>query len=234
MGRKYLNRKINSRYNKPDISAEDEWSHITSLGERIDIQDVMDVQQRKFFLHDDHEEQKTQWEKTKDETRNAMDVAGNASQYLKYVNSYLKKKNAKIKDIKKIKEVFDEDLKLLKTNRQNIDFPQLIHQHKNEDLKKIKKYLTERKVATKKYLNKLKQEVWQAENDLQNQQYEIEELERHIISDKSNKTESNEAHALKEKIISLCNEYELETVSDILDELESSLKSKKGEEVFKR
>lgn len=225
MVRRYLNRREESRYRRPEISAEDEWSHITEIGPHLDIEDVMDVQERKFFLTRD-QELKTQWEKTKEATRDAMDRAGNTSQFIKYVNNYLKKRNAKLDDVKKLKEQFDEELSLLGYKKQKNDFLETIHNHNNEELKEVRKHLEVKKSITKKYLNKLKHEIWETENDLQNQEEEIRQIDRHIVSNGTEEIEPHAVRSLKDKVISLCKEYDPETICNILDELEESLKSK--------
>jgi len=103
--RKFINRRSDAYKNK--IESDDEWAHITNLGDddkKLDIQDVMDVQERSIFLNDnEYEQPQTHWEKTKEATRNAMDRAGNTSQYIKYVNHHFEKQKSAINKVKEIK-----------------------------------------------------------------------------------------------------------------------------------
>ena len=74
MGRKYIK---STKRDPSDVSAEDEWSHITDIVEKPvpKIEDAMDVQQR-TIVFSKNEEPKTTFEKVKEGTRNAMDASG--------------------------------------------------------------------------------------------------------------------------------------------------------------
>ena len=114
MPRKFINRRSDSE--KAKAQAADEWDHITNLGEdnkKLDIQDALEVKDRSFFLNDEAQKQQTHWEKTKEATRNAMDRAGNTSQYIKYVNHHFEKQKSTINKVKEIKANYDRELKLL-------------------------------------------------------------------------------------------------------------------------
>jgi len=51
----------------------------------------------------------------KEQTRWALDAAGNTGQYLKYFNMSLAKQNSQIKQMKKMKEKFDLEIKNLQS-----------------------------------------------------------------------------------------------------------------------
>ncbi len=55
----------------------------------------------------------------KEETRWALDAAGNTGQYLKYFNMGLAKQNSQIKQMKKMKEKFDLEIKNLQSKVQS-------------------------------------------------------------------------------------------------------------------
>jgi DNA repair ATPase RecN len=55
----------------------------------------------------------------KEETRWALDAAGNTGQYLKYFNMKLEKQNSQIKNIKKMKEKYDLQIKNLQSKIQD-------------------------------------------------------------------------------------------------------------------
>jgi predicted RNase H-like nuclease (RuvC/YqgF family) len=55
----------------------------------------------------------------KEETRWALDAAGNAGQYIKYFNMHLEKQNSQIKQMKKMKEKYDMEIKNLQSKVQS-------------------------------------------------------------------------------------------------------------------
>ena len=55
----------------------------------------------------------------KEQTRWALDAAGNTGQYLKYFNMSLAKQNSQIKQMKKMKEKFDLEIKNLQSKVQS-------------------------------------------------------------------------------------------------------------------
>ena len=55
----------------------------------------------------------------KEETRWAFDAAGNTGQYIKYFNMHLEEQNSQIKQMKKMKEKYDLEIKNLQSKVQN-------------------------------------------------------------------------------------------------------------------
>ena len=55
----------------------------------------------------------------KEETRWAFDAAGNTGQYIKYFNMHLAEQNSQIKQMKKMKEKYDIEIKNLQSKVQN-------------------------------------------------------------------------------------------------------------------
>ncbi len=55
----------------------------------------------------------------KEQTRWAFDAAGNTGQYIKYFNMHLEKQNSQIKQMKKMKEKYDLEIKNLQSKVQN-------------------------------------------------------------------------------------------------------------------
>jgi len=55
----------------------------------------------------------------KEQTRWALDAAGNTGQYLKYFNMHLAEQNSQIKQMKKMKEKFDLEIKNLQSKVQS-------------------------------------------------------------------------------------------------------------------
>lgn len=55
----------------------------------------------------------------KEETRWALDAAGNTGQFIKYFNMHLAKQNSQIKKVKKMKEKYDAEIKNLQSKIQS-------------------------------------------------------------------------------------------------------------------
>lgn len=215
MVRRYLQRKNI----KPDSSEENKFTNKASSN--LEIKDMANVDERQILL-DDKMRPKTPFEKVQVETRNAMDKAGNVGQYVKYVNHHIERKNSEIQKIKEKKNNFDKEVSLLKldsegVSTQSYSLPQL----NKEDLAELKKSLVIEQTKQKIYLNKLKEQVWDAEESIQNLEKEIKQLERHITI--SPEKEDATAQIIKERMNALSKKYDAKTISDILDALESSL-----------
>ena len=231
MPRKFINRRSDAGRNS--VSAEDEWAHITNLGEnqnKLDIQDVMDVD-RSFFINDEAQAPQTNWEKTKEATRNAMDRAGNTSQYIKYVNHHFEKQKSTINKVKEIKANYDRELKLLENGneRDRIQYTSP-HQSNKQDLAELKKTLEKEKKLTISHLNKLKSAVVKAEDELQRHESEIKKVEHQINHSKHDTKESERAEKLTNEILKLGKNIEPDKINEIIKMLENE-ENKKSEQI---
>jgi len=180
MPRKYINRE-RKRSNK--VSADDEWAHITGIekGPELEIEDAMDVQERTIALKKD-QANKTTYDIIKEESRNAMDAAGNTGQYIRFVNNHINNQNKEINKIKKIKEKFDQEVQLLQNHNPNllkIDIDSL----DGMNIEIVTKYLHEllvEKGLTKKKLDELKIDIENVEDELIKQEVQIEGLNEEL------------------------------------------------------
>jgi len=180
MPRKYINRE-RKRSNK--VSADDEWAHITGIekGPELEIKDVMDIQERTIALKKEHAN-KTTYDIIKEESRNAMDVAGNTGQYIRFVNNHINNQNKEINKIKKIKEKFDQEVQLLQNHNPNllkIDTDSL----DSMNIEIVTNYLQEllvEKGLTKKKLDELKSHIENVEDELIKQEEQIQSLNEEL------------------------------------------------------
>ena len=223
MPRKYINRE-RKRSNK--VSADDEWAHITGIekGPELEIEDAMDVQERTIALKKEHAN-KTTYEIIKEESRNAMDAAGNTGQYIRFVNNHINNQNKEINKIKKIKEKFDQEVQLLQNHNPNllkIDTDSLDRMNIEIVTNYLQELLVE-KGLTKKRLDELKSDIENVEDDLIKQEEQIEglneELEIKKIHDPNGKNTEIE---IKNELSSLVEKYGIENLSNILKEVKSS------------
>lgn len=221
MGRKFINRK------KKEVSAEDEWEHITGIesGPDLKIQDAMDIQERKITLSKEKSSRpKTAYEIIKEETRNAMDAAGNTGQYIRFVKLHIDKQKSEIDKIKKIKEKFDDEIKLLQS--QDLEMDNLDSKSLDKfDVKTITKYLQkllEEKGSTKKKLDKLKSDIDSVENIIKTQENQIEELNKELHFKKRKEVKRGEdISIIKEDLNSLIEKYGASNVSKVLDKVKA-------------
>ena len=177
MTRKYIDRK---NQNEPN---NDEWSSIVESNQDTDHQDDSEVTGRHIFLNSEPEPKQTNWDKTKDATRNALDRAGNTSQYMKYVNDHMTKQHSEINRIKKLHEKFDQEINLLQNNISN-NVNDTLDKKKNSDkrnLYTLKHSLLEEKTAMVTHLNQLKDEILQTEKNLQSLDEQLQDVESRLV-----------------------------------------------------
>lgn len=214
MVRRYLQRK-----NIKDSPKDDKFA--SKVSSNLDVKDIPNMDERQIIL-DDKMRSRTPFEKVQIETRNALDKAGNVGQYVKYVNHYIERKNSDVKKIQERKKAFDKEVELLKSTNDSINnsgynLPKL----NNEDLSDLKKSLVIEQTKQKIYLNKLKEQIWDAEATVQKLDQEIKQLDRQISSPPADEDESTKL--IKERMSVLSKKYDTKTITEILDALESSL-----------
>ncbi len=214
MVRRYLQRK-----NIKDSPKDDKFA--SKVSSNLDVKDIPNMDERQIIL-EDKMRSRTPFEKVQIETRNALDKAGNVGQYVKYVNHYIERKNSDVKKIQERKKAFDKEVELLKSTNDSINnsgynLPKL----NNEDLSDLKKSLVIEQTKQKIYLNKLKEQIWDAEATVQKLDQEIKQLDRQISSPPADEDESTKL--IKERMSVLSKKYDTKTITEILDALESSL-----------
>ena len=122
-----MGKHINRR--KKASSAEDEWAHITNLGDeeetelggdvgsKIEIADAMDVQDRSITFGNEYSEPTTNYEIYEEEKEKVKDDVGNTAQYLKFVNESIKEKRDRIENFHKKQQKFEEDIMALQEDK---------------------------------------------------------------------------------------------------------------------
>jgi len=171
--RKYLNKK------SQNSSTDDEWNSIEKSNQNLNIQDVSEVSEQNIFLNSEPQKPPTNWDRTKVATRNALDKAGNTSQYMKYVNEHLQKQHSEIERIKQIQEKFDQEIYLLANNSKNFTNTKL--NPKKQNLPNQKDSLLKEKTLARSYLNELKDEVLKTEKKLQKLDEQLQDVENRLI-----------------------------------------------------
>ena len=221
MGRKFINRRSDS--NKEKIAAEDEWAHITNLGideKQLDIQDALEVQDRSIFLNKEAQEPQTHWEKTKEATRNAMDRAGNTSQYIKYVNHHFEKQKSAINKVKEIKANYDREVRLLQ-NDNNSSINSIDFNTSDNNLLRLKQSKEQELKMTVDHVDRLKSDLANAESELKKKQAEINKINQKITkSDTDEKVDE-----LSNVLLDLSKKLDPDKLSEVVKSLESSIQN---------
>jgi len=228
LARKFINRQEKKGLDaKKDVSAEDEWAHLsgaeesieTKIETKIEAADAMDVLDRSITFGDTEERgPKTRYEIIKEVTRNAMDAAGNTGQYIRFVNKHIEKQNQAIEKIKKIKEKFDHEIDLLQSNRSKIESinKKLLPNQNVKTVTESMHQLFLEKGITKSKLDTLKNEITSVEDELQQQETQIEDVseqlkQKNLILDK----EQNKQQVQKE-LTTLMKKFGVKDVSELL------------------
>lgn len=114
-----MGKHINRR--KKGSSEEDEWAHITNLGDdvskKMDIQDAMEVQDRSITFGNEYTEPSTNYDLYKEEKDRVKDDVGNTAQYLKFVNESIKEKKERMENFHKKQKKFEEDILALQGDK---------------------------------------------------------------------------------------------------------------------
>jgi len=186
-------------------------------------------------LQQKEQETKSGYLAAKNAIRWALDAAGNTGQYIKYVNMKIDKHQEQINHIQELHKRFDQEIAMLqsqKLEKINLDKNSL----NTMDIKSVTTILDQLllgKRNTKSKLRKLEYECTLAEKELEQQEFQIEEVRRNLketpyhgtnVFDIVNNTTA--LKIIKEEIHRLGREHDIKKLSDAIDVLVSSLGSK--------
>ena len=159
MGEKHLNRITDQDKEK---ESDDEWSHITGVGSKIEVIDPLAVTDRTIIFGKDIVPS-TKEESVKEKTDQFKDQIGNTNQYLKFVNAHLAAKKEHLDKVKEREKKFNEEIEALQGT--NIK--------PRSELDKVNyKYITEN--DTKSLIIHMESELNQIREKLAHQQSQLE------------------------------------------------------------
>lgn len=227
MTRKFINRELKGLDAKKEVAAEDEWAHLTGseeniekkLEKKIEAADAMDVLDRSITFGDQQNTgPKTKYEIIKEETRNAMDAAGNTGQYIRFVNRHIDNQRKEIDKIKKIQEKFDHEIDLLQSNRSKIESinKKLTPDHNVKTITESLQQLLLEKGITKSKLDTLKNEIIAVEEELKQQETQIEQVSDNLKKKNETLKDEENAKKMKEELESLMKKFEIKDISELL------------------
>jgi len=228
LARKFINRQEKKGLDaKKDVSAEDEWAHLTgneksiekNIKTKIEAADAMDVLDRSITFGDTEERgPKTRYEVIKEVTRNAMDAAGNTGQYIRFVNKHIEKQNQAINKIKKIQEKFDHEIDLLQSNRSKIESvnKKLLPNQNVKTITESMHQLLLEKGITKSKLDTIKNDITSVEDELQQQETQIEDVSEQLNHKNLILEKEKNKQQIQKELGSLMKKFGVKDVSELL------------------
>lgn len=157
-------------------SAEDEWSHITGVGSKIDIQDAADVADRSIFFSS-KPQVLTKHEEVLQKSKDIHDQILDTNQYQKFVNATLSQKMVNVKTLLEKEKQFADELNCFREEPKN-----------RVDLEKINpKRITESDIKTlisnlESNYNKLNEKLEYEQKIVEKTKNELVSTKRQIIS----------------------------------------------------
>jgi len=232
LARKYLNRI------EDKVIPKDESSYISKIGKKLEVQDVMDIENRYVTfgdrLRNTVKEKKSGYIATKEGIRWALDAAGNTAQYIRYVNMKIDKHQEQINHVKLLQERFDREVADLQSERLEKINPDSIFLNKldGKSITSVIDQLLLSKRNTKIKLRKLENECALAEKELEQQEIQIEEVRVYVKENQpkmSSFDKANEIKALniiKDELHHLSKNNNVNKLSNAIDVAISSYDSK--------
>ncbi len=201
--KKYLNRE-----KKQQVSADDEWAHLTGIeeGPKLEVSDALDVQSRNIFVRGTKPKAVSTTDIIQEELLDAGHQTRTTDQYVRLVNAIFDERLGEINRIKNQKQIFDDDIEALRYESSE-DFEKLrkvpIKELKSKDVSKLIKTISEEKGNIESRLEHHKSKAISLEKRIEEQDNKIKELD----------------FKLKEKIVQENEIKEKKSVSAIQDEL---------------
>ncbi|HXG73311.1 MAG TPA: hypothetical protein VNK44_00635 [Candidatus Nitrosotenuis sp.] len=191
---KHINRvqKDEDKHYNKDISAEDEWSHITEIGPKIEIQDPLEVSQRSIFFSKD-KQNATKQQIVQEKSEQVKDQINNTNQYQKFVNVLLKERMNELKKVMENQKRFADELNCFQeTPKSRVDLERLNPKYITED--DTKSLIGTLESEYQKVEERLKHEqslIEKTKNELQLKRQQIDQLKEELkfISQKQQRHE---------------------------------------------
>ncbi|WP_179368085.1 hypothetical protein [Candidatus Nitrosotenuis sp. DW1] len=192
MAEKHLNRISDEEKEQAKKDSDDDWSHITGVGSRIEVVDPLAVTDRTIIFGKDIIPS-TKEDVVKEKTDEFKDQIGNTNQYLKFVNAHLAAKKERLDMLKERDRKFQEEIDSLNGNsiKPRSDLDKINYKYITEDdtkslvihmaseLEQIKEKLTHQESQ----VQKTKIELRQKEEQLKHLYEEIAQNKKKIPED---------------------------------------------------
>lgn len=235
MTEKHINRltkeeeDIKKHFNQ-NTSAEDEWSHITESGPKLEIVDPLAVTSRQYSFGKERS-YSTKEEAVQDKSERFKDDMCNTNQYLKFVNAHLAAKKSKIDQLKANEQRFKEELESLQSfqvkPRADLD---KIHYKKitQNDTDSLLLHLQSEREATLEKIAYHQTQIERAKQELKDKDAQIagvkEEIE--ILNKKKEEVQADPIEVIRAELARLGITDDAAKILGAVNSLESLVKKK--------
>lgn len=222
MAEKHINRK------RREVSAEDEWAHVTGAGEKIEVADAMEVQDRSITFKNQYGEASTNFEIYEEEKEKMNDEVGNTAQYLKFVNESIMEKKRRLDMFHERQRKFQEEIDSLqfyqpKTKEQldKIKYKDI----KADDIEATIKFLENEREEIKKKMDYFASQVSRTQSDLIEKDKQIAQIKAELVLIQKKEAmqiqqkEEDPIEAIKKQLESLRNKEEAKKILQSVNSL---------------
>jgi len=233
-GSRFLNRRRKKRE-----SAEDEWAHATgSVGEKIEVKDILDVQDRSLTFGDEENIAETNYDLYKEEKEKLKDDMSNTAQYIKFANESINQKKDRLDTFNEKQRKFQEEVDALRIEKPKTREELNKTKYKeiqSSDVQRTLQFLEIDRKQIKQKMEHFSTQLSHGKSDLIEKDKQIENIKaeldamrkREDIQKQSKPVESDPIEIIKSKINSLADNKDKKEILDEVNSLLSKLKSKK-------
>ncbi len=233
-GSKFLNRRKRKR-----DSAEDEWAHATgSVGEKIEVKDILDVQDRSLTFGDQENIPETNYDLYKEERAKVEDDLSNTAQYIRFANESIKQKRDRLEAFNEKQIKFQEEINALRTEKPKTRDELNKTKYKeiqSSDIQRALQFLEIDRKQIKQKIEHFSIQLSHGKSDLIEKDKQIEDIKAELdimrkregIQKQSKPVEQDPIEIIKNKINSLADNKDKKEILDEVNSLLSQLKSKK-------
>ncbi len=233
-GSKFLNRRRKRR-----DSAEDEWSHTTGgVGEKIEVKDILDVQDRSLTFGDQENIPETNYDLYKEERAKVEDDMSNTAQYIRFANESIKQKRDRLEAFNEKQIKFQEEINALRTEKPKTRDELNKTKYKeiqSSDIQRALQFLEIDRKQIKQKIEHFSIQLSHGKSDLIEKDKQIEDIKAELdimrkregIQKQSKPVEQDPIEIIKSKINSLAENKDKKEILDEVNSLLSQLKSKK-------
>jgi len=233
-GSRFLNRRRKKR-----DSAEDEWAHATgSVGEKIEVKDILDVQDRSLTFGEEENIPETNYDLYQEEKAKVEDDMSNTAQYIRFANESIKLKKDRLDTFNEKQRKFQEEVDALRTEKpktreelNKTNYTEI----QSSDIQRALQFLEIDRKQIKQKIEHFGTQLSHVKSDLIEKDKQIEDIKAELdvmrkregIQKQSKPVETDPIEIIKSKINSLTDNNDKKEILDEVNSLLSKLKSRK-------
>ncbi len=189
MVEKHLN-----RITEKAAEEDDEWSHITGVGSKIEVIDPLSVTDRSIIFGKDVAPS-TKEDMVKEKTDEFKDQMGNTTQYLKFINAHLAAKKEKLDKIKEREKKFKEEIESLQgdTVRPRAELDKINYKYITEnDTNSLIVHMKSELEQIREKLSHQESQMEKTRTEIQKKEGQLKHLQEEITEKNKTKTQVQE------------------------------------------